>query len=98
MGDNTIIGIKSSSQDDAALTVRGAKSIYLPFSGYRQLSGNLNLGGNAIKSITHFVEDDSSQAISDAHRNDVINFGYFHTQRGKLKKIINDVSYEALNR
>ena len=80
MGDNTIIGIKSSSQDDAALTVRGAKSIYLPFSSNHQMSGNLNMGANAIKNIKPFVEGDSSQAVSDAQRNDVISFGYFHTK------------------
>ena len=28
----------------------------------------------------------------------VINFGYFHTERGELKRLINEVSYDALNR
>ena len=70
------------------MTVRGAKSIYLPFSGYRQMFGNLNMGGNAIKNIKPFVKDDSSQAVSDAQRNNVINFGYLHTQIGKLKNLL----------
>ena len=44
------------------------------------------------------MEDDSSQAASDVQRNDVINFGYFHTERGELKRLINEVSSDALNR
>ena len=95
MGDNTITGIRSSAVDNAALTVGGANSTYLPLSGDRGMEGNLNMGGNAIINIKPFVEDDSSQA---AQLNDVINFGYFHAQRGELKREINDVSYEALNR
>jgi len=41
MGDNTITGIKSSSADDATLTVGGAKSTYLPISGNRAMQGDL---------------------------------------------------------
>ena len=96
MDDNTIIGIKSSSQDDAALAVGGTKSIYLPFSGNRQMSGNLHIGGNATENNTPFVEDDSSQAASDAQRNDVVKLGYFHTQRGKLKKKLLMMSFMRL--
>ena len=56
------------------------------------------MGGLAITNIKPFVEDDSSQAASDAQKNDVINFGYFHTERGELKRLINEVGYDALNR
>ena len=89
MGDNAITGIRtrSSSQDNAALTVGGAKAIYLPLAGNRSMQGNLNMGGNAIKNIKPYVEDDSSQAAQDAQRNDVINFGYFLTQRGELEQL-----------
>ena len=48
--------------------------------------------------IKPFVEDDSSQAASNAQKNQVINFGYFHTERGELKRLINEVGYDALNR
>ena len=98
MGDNPIIGIRSSSADDAALTVGGANSTYLPLLGDRGLQGDLNMGGNAIINIKPFVEDDSSQAAQNAQSNHVINFGYFYQERGDLKREINDVSYEALNR
>ena len=98
MGDNAITGIRSSSVDNAALTVGGAKSTYLPLTGDRGMQGDLDMGGNAIRKIKPFVEDDSSQAAQNAQLNDVINFGYFHQQRGELKREINDVAAAALNR
>ena len=98
MGDNPITGIRSSSADDAALTVGGVKSTYLPLTGDRGMQGNLDMGGNAIINIKPFVEDDSSPAAQNAQLNDFINFGYFHQQRGQLKREINDVAAAALNR
>ena len=98
MGDNAITGIRSSSADDAVLTVGDAKSTYLPLLGDRGMEGDLDMGGNSIRNIKPFVEDDSSQAAQNAQSNDVINFGYFHGQRGQLKRDINEVAAEALNR
>ena len=98
MGDHSITGIRSSSVDNAVLTVGGAKATYLPLSGDRSMQNNLNMDGFTIRNIKPFVEDDSSQAASDAQKNEVINFGYFHTERGELKRLINDVAYDALNR
>ena len=43
MGDHTITGIRSSSQDNAALTVGGAKSLYLPLAGNKGMEGALNM-------------------------------------------------------
>ena len=70
----------------------------LLLDGSKAMTGNLDMGGNAIKNIKPFVEDDSSQAAQNAQLNDVIDFGFFHAQRGELKREINDVSFEALNR
>ena len=98
MGDHAIIGIRSSSSNNAALTVGGAKSLYVSLNGMRTMQGNLNMGGFAIINIKPFVEDDSSQAAPDAQRNEVINFGYFKDERGELKRLINEVSSDALNR
>ena len=98
MGDHSITGIRSSSVDNAALTVGGAKATYLPLSGNRPMQNNLNMDGFTIRNIKPFVEDDSSQAAFDAQKNEVINFGYFHTERGELKRLINDAAYDALNR
>jgi len=44
MGGKTITGIRSSSVDDAALTVGGAKATYLPLTGGKAMGGNLNMG------------------------------------------------------
>ena len=98
MGDNPIIGVRSSSQNNAALTVGGAKPTYLPLSSNRGMQGKLNLSRFRIMNLKPFVEDDSSQSASDAPKNDVINFGYFHTQRGELRRLINDAASESLSR
>ena len=93
MGDNAIIGIRSQAANNAALTVGGAKATYLPLLGNRSMQGILNMGGHAITNIKPFVEDDSQD-----QKNEVINFNYFHTQRGELKRLVNETAYEALNR
>ena len=98
MGHHTITGIKSSSADNAALTVGSAKATYLPLSGNRAMHGTLDMSGHSIKNIRPFVEDDSSQAASDAQKYDVVHWGKIHEIRGDLKREINAVEYEALNR
>ena len=97
-GDNPIEGIKSSSQDNSALTVGSAKSTYFPISGGCAMQGHIDMGHNPIINIKPFVEDDSSQASLDALKNHAINLDYFHTQRGELKRLTNEVSGDALNR
>ena len=98
MGDNPIEGIRSSSQDNSALTVGSAKSTYFPISGGRAMQGHIDMDGNPIINIKPFVEDDSSQHALDALKNHVFNFDYFQTQRGKLEESIKEVSANALNR
>ena len=98
MGHHTITGIKSSSADNAALTVGSAKATYLPLSGNRAMHGTLDMSGYSIKNIRPFVEDDSSQSASDAQKYDVVHWGKIHEIRGDLKREINAVEYEALNR
>ena len=95
MGNHTIIGIRSSSQDNAALTLGGAKSAYLDLVGAKAMRGNLDMGGFAINNLKPFVEDDTSQEIRDAQKNDAINFGYFEGERAylkeKLKKVLRNI-------
>ena len=98
MGHHTITGIKSSSADNAALTVGGAKATYLPLSGNRAMQGTLDMGSNAIKNIKGFVEDDSTQASIDTQFYDVVHWGKIHKIRADLERYINAVSYQALNR
>lgn len=88
MGNHTIIGIRSSSQDNAALTVGGAKSAYLDLVGAKAMRRNLDMGGFAINNLKPFVEDDTSQETRDAQKNDAINFGYFEGERAYLKEKI----------
>ena len=97
MGDNAILRVRSSSADNSVITVGGAKSTYLPLNGDRAMQGDLNMGGQPIINMKPFVEDDSSQAALDAQKNNPINFGYFHQQRGDLKVLINNVAAEALD-
>ena len=82
MGDHTITGIRSSSADNAALTVGASKSLYLPISGIRGMQGNLNMGGQSIVNLRPFVEIDSAQPAQD---NQAINYGYFRKAALKRK-------------
>ena len=61
------------------------------------MTGTLDLGGQRVINIKGFVEDDSSQAASDAQKYDVVNWGKVHEIRGDLKREINQTGYEALN-
>ena len=60
MGDHTITGIRSSSGDDAALTVGGAKSLYLPLAGNKGMQGALHMGNNTIRNLKMPPNDPSS--------------------------------------
>ena len=93
MGDHTITGIRSSSGDDAALTNGGAKSLYLPLSGNKGMEGILNMSNNAIRYLKMPPNDPSSGNPPD---DCVLNFKYFHSQRGDLERQINEVGSKAL--
>ena len=60
MGDHTITGIRSSSQDNAALTNGGAKCLYLPLAGNKGMQGILNISNNAIRYLKMPPNDPSS--------------------------------------
>ena len=94
MGDHTITGIRSSSGDDAALTNRGAKSLYLPLSGNKGMEGILNMSNNAIRYLKMPPNDPSSGNPPD---DCALNFKYFHSQRGDLERQINEVGSKALS-
>ena len=96
MGDHTITGIRSSSADNAALTVGASKSLYLPISGIRGMQGNINMGKFfTVTNLKPFVENVSAKPAQD---NEVINFGYFSNQRALLKTSINNVASASLKR
>ena len=95
MGDHTITGIRSSSQDNAALTVGGAKSIYLPLNGRRGMTSSLNMGNNTIRNLKMPPNNPSSGNPPD---DSALNFKYFHTQRGDLLRQINEVGSKAFSK
>ena len=95
MGDHTITGIRSSSQDNAALTVGGAKSLYLPLSGNKGMQGDLHMGNNTIQNLKMPPNDPSSGNPPD---DCALNFKYFHTQRGDLLRQINEVGSKAFSK
>ena len=70
----------------------------LKLDGSRAMTGTLNLGGQRVVNIKGFVEDNSSQAASDAQKYDVVNWGKIHEIRGDLYRALNQTGYEALNR
>ena len=70
----------------------------LKLDGSRAMTGTLDLGGQRVVNIKGFVEDDTSQATSDAQKYDVVNWGKVHEIRGDLKREINEVESNALNR
>ena len=91
MKDHTITGIRSSSQDNSAVTLGEVKGLFLPRDGGGQMSGNLNMGGNNLINIRPFVEDDNINQSGQA-----IDFGFFHAQRGDSKRLINAASSKNL--
>jgi len=96
IGDHTITGIRSSSADNAALTVGASKSLYLPISSIWGMQGDLNLGKLfTIINIKPFVENESAKPAQD---NEVINSGYFPNQIALLKALINKIGSESLSR
>ena len=94
MGDHTITGIRSSSQDNAALTNGGAKSLYLPLAGNKGMQGILNMSNNEIRYLKMPPNDPSSGNPPD---DCALNFKYFHSQRGDLERQINEVGSKALS-
>ena len=67
MGNNTITGIRSSSEDNSALTVGGAKSLFLP----QGMEGALNMAKNSIINL---------KMPSNPPNECAINFKYFNDQ------------------
>ena len=91
-------GANKKYVDDEIAKLPHSDNGTLKLDGSRAMTGTLNLGGQRVINIKEFVEDDSSQAASDAQKYDVVNWGKIHEIRGDLKREINQVEYEALNR
>ena len=71
---------------------------FLNLDGSKSMKGNLNTDGNYIDGLPELVEDDTSDETLAKIKGRAIDFGYFHTEREELKRLINSVSSGALNR
>ena len=91
-------GANKKYVDDEIAKLPHSDTGTLKLDGSPAMTGTLNLGGQRVINIKEFVEDDSSQAASDAQKYDVVNWGKIHEIRGDLKREINAVEYKALNR
>ena len=91
-------GANKKYVDDEIAKLPHSDNGILKLDGSRAMTGTLDLGGQRVVNIKPFVEDDSSQAASDAQKYDVVNWGKIHEIRGEIKRDLNAVQYEALNR
>ena len=91
-------GANKKYVDDEIAKLPHSDNGTLKLDGSRAMTGTLDLGGQRVVNIKGFVEDDTSQATSDAQKYDVVNWGKVHEIRGDLKREINHIGYEALNR
>ena len=91
-------GANKKYVDDEIAKLPHSNNDTLKLDGSRAMTGTLDLGGQRVVNIKPFVEDDSSQAASDAQKYDVVNWGKIHEIRGEIKRDLNAVQYEALNR
>ena len=109
LNDNKLKGLAAPSEDKDGANKKYVDdqikaipavdtSDLLKLDGSRAMTGTLNLGGQRVENIKAFIEDDSSQSASDAQKYDVVNWGKRHEIRGDLKREINQVASDALNR
>ena len=73
MSDHTVTGIHSSTADNAALTVGGAKATFFPLQGNRSMQGNLNMANHSIINLKDPQPSDSSYAASVNFVNNTVN-------------------------
>ena len=79
--------LKTASKIDIAIADKANKDdVFI-----RDNSSNLDIVGKEIINLKPFVEDDDKDQTGH-----VADFSYFRTQRGELKRIINEASSENL--
>ena len=95
MGDHSITGIRSSSADNAALTVGGAKATFFPLHGNRSMQGNLNMANHSIINLKDPQPSDSSYAASVNFVNNTVN-GSNVIINGEINKKIKESEERAI--
>ena len=68
-----LLEYRSSSADNAALTVGGAKATFFPLHGNRSMQGNLNMANHSIINLKDPQPSDSSYAASVNFVNNTVN-------------------------
>ena len=63
-------------------------TLFLPRDGSLPMTGNFETGGYYIDGLPELVEVDASDASIAKIKGRAIDFGYFHKQRGALKRLI----------
>ena len=63
-------------------------TLFLPRDGSLPMTGNFETGGYYIDGLPELVEVDQSDASIAKIKGRAIDFGYFHKQRGALKRLI----------
>ena len=95
MGDHSITGIRSSSADNAALTVGGAKATFVPLHGNRSMQGNLNMANHSIINLKDPKPSDASYAASVNFVNNTVN-GSNLIINGEINKKIKESEERAI--
>ena len=86
MGGHIITGLGSASQGDSALTLGSARSVFLPFDGSRAMEGDLDVDNHTISGLRwpYGMDDDDDDDTNMLDDSQVMNYKYFHHQRGRL--------------
>ena len=99
MGQKRIVGLANPTGDGQATNKKYVDgeigklpqidtTLFLHRDGSLPMTGNFETGGNYIDGLPELVEVDQSDASIAKIKGRAIDFGYFHKQRGALKRLI----------
>ena len=89
--DNDLVSKKYvdiSINDEISKLPKIDTTLFLPRDGSLPMTGNFEAGGYSIDGLSELVEVDQSDASVAKIKGRAIDFGYFHKQRGALKRLV----------
>ena len=86
--DNNTLVSKAFVNAEIAKLPQIDTTLFLPRDGILPMTGNFETGGYYIDGLPELVEVDQSDASIAKIKGRAIDFGYFHKQRGALKRLI----------
>ena len=86
--DNNTLVSKAFVNAEIAKLPQIDTTLFLPRDGRLPMTGNFETGGYYIDGLPELVEVDQSDASIAKIKGRAIDFGYFHKQRGALKRLI----------